>query len=231
MALLEPFGENIWIASGPNVESVGFHYPTRMAAIRLADGGLFVWSPVALNDALRAEIDALGVVRFLVTPTALHHLALPEWKRVYPNATLYAAPGSRKAREDIAFDADLTDAAPSDWAGEVDQVLMRGNLIATEVVFFHRASETALFCDLLQNFPPDWFSGPRALIARLDGMIGAEASTPQKFRLAFVNRKAARESLARVLEWPATKVLMAHGDPVRTEGSAFIARAFRWLMR
>ncbi|MDZ4691462.1 DUF4336 domain-containing protein [Terricaulis sp.] len=231
MALLEPFGENIWIASGPNVESVGFHYPTRMAVIRLADGGLFIWSPVALSDELRSEIEALGEVRSLVTPTALHHLALPDWKRAYPDATLYAAPGSRPSRKDIAFDADLTDTAPADWASEIDQVLVRGNLIATEAVFFHRASGTVLFCDLLQNFPPDWFSGVRAVVARLDGMIGVEPATPIKFRLAFVNRTAARVSLARILEWPAAKVLVAHGDPVRADAPASLARAFRWLTR
>jgi hypothetical protein len=52
---------------------------------------------------------------------------------------------------------------------------------------------------------------------------------PQKFRLAFTDRKAARDGLRRILEWPAEKVVMAHAEPVRAEGRAFIERAFRWL--
>jgi len=49
------FGENIWVAEGPVVSFYGFPYATRMAIIRLTNGQLFVWSPIALNETLRAE--------------------------------------------------------------------------------------------------------------------------------------------------------------------------------
>lgn len=68
------FGPEIWIADGPIASFYSFPYPTRMAVIRLSDGNLFVWSPVALADSLRASIDVLGPVRYLVSPNALHHL-------------------------------------------------------------------------------------------------------------------------------------------------------------
>lgn len=229
MSALEQSGEDIWIASGPAVESVGFRYPTRMAVIKLADGGLFIWSPVALSPDLRAAVDARGEVRSIVTPTAMHSVSLNEWKRAYPAAALFAAPGSRQRSKDIAFDADLTDTPPVAWAGQIDQVLMRGNAIATEVVFFHRKSGAVLFADLLQNFPRGWFSGLQAVIAKLDGMVADEPRTPQKFRMAFTDRKAARNALQQILAWPAERVLMAHGDPVRQDARAFIARAFSWL--
>ncbi|MEZ5959871.1 MAG: DUF4336 domain-containing protein [Hyphomonadaceae bacterium] len=229
MSALEQFGEDIWIAAGPTVQSFGFRYPTRMAAIRLADGGLFIWSPVGLSAELHAAIDALGEVRSIVTPTALHSAFLDEWKRAYPTATLFAAPASHQRSKDIAFDADLSDTPPETWAGQIDQVLMRGNAIATEAVFFHRKSATVLFADLLQNFPPGWFKGLQSLIAQLDGMVGSEPRTPQKFKVAFTDRKTAREALHRILDWPAESVLMAHGDPVRQDGRTFIARAFNWL--
>jgi len=227
--VLEPFGENIWIAAGGEASVAGFRYPTRMAVMRLADGGLFAWSPVALTEALKSQVDALGPVRCIVTPTALHDLALPAWRAAYPEATLYAAPDSRTRCKTVTFDADLGDDAPAAWAGQVDQVPVRGNAIATEVVFFHRASGTALFADLLQNFPPGWFRGWRGIVAQLDGMTGAEASVPQKFRFAFTDRRAARENLARIFQWPVQNVLMAHGDPVRGDGAAYLQRAFAWL--
>jgi hypothetical protein len=229
MSVLEPFGDGIWIVSGGEVTSAGFCYPTRMAVIRLADGALFVWSPVALNDRLRADVDALGVVRFIVAPNSLHHVFLPEWRRAYPGAALYAPPGLRARRRDIAFDAELDEAPPHEWAGAIDQVVVRGNVITTEVVFFHRASGTALFADLLQNFPPGWFKGWRALIARMDRMLESEPTVPLKFRAAFMDRKAARASLAKIMQWPMSKVLMAHGDPVRADGRAFVKRQFAWL--
>jgi hypothetical protein len=106
---------------------------------------------------------------------------------------------------------------------------MSGNAITSELVFFHRNSGTAIFADLIQQLPTDWFSGWRAVVARWDRMLGSEPSVPRKFRAAFIDRRAARESLARILAWPAEKVLMAHGTPVTEDGTAFIRRAFKWL--
>lgn len=230
LSVLKPFGDEIWIADGPNVSAyAGFHYPTRMAVIRLSSGDLFVWSPVALTDSLRSDIDALGIPRHIVAPNSLHHLSLPDWHLAYPTAKIYAAPGLREKRKDIAFDGDLGDTPMPDWAGEIDQVVMSGNVITTEVVFFHIKSGTVLFTDLLQQFPTHWFSGWRGLVARLDLMVGPDPSVPRKFRMAFTNRRAARAALARILVWPIERLLMAHGTPVATSGKALVKRAFRWL--
>src|SRR5215510_1566182 len=185
-----------------------------MAIIRLSDGALFIWSPIRLTDGLRAEVDAVGQVQHIVAPNSLHHLSLPEWKRAYPGAKVYAPPGLRRKRQDIVFDADLEGAPSPDWGEEIDQVLMQGNLITTEVVFFHIKSGTVLFTDLIQQLPSNLISGWRAIVAKLDLMVGPEPSVPRKFRLAFTNRRGARDSLKRIFAWPAEKVLMAHGTPV-----------------
>lgn len=229
--MLKAFGEDIWIADGPElVAAMGFHYPTRMALIRLGDGSLFVWSPVTLTPELKAEVDALGRVAHIVAPNALHHLSLPEWKSAFPDAKLHAAPGLSEKRKDIAFDGDLTDAADAAWAGEIEQVVIPGNAITTEAVFFHGKSGTVLFCDLIQHFPKGWFSGWRAIVAKLDLMVAAEPAVPRKFRVAFRDKRAAREAVARILAWDARAVLMAHGKPATEDAKGFLARAFRWLM-
>lgn len=227
--MLRPLGAQIWTADGSETAVAGFRYATRMTIIRLSDGSLFVWSPVALWEALKAEIDVLGDVRHLVAPNSLHHLFLAEWCAAYPQAKLYAAPGLRARRPDLAFDADLGDAPPAAWAEEIDQVVVRGNAITAEVVFFHRPSRTVLFTDLIQHFPRGWFTGWRALVARLDLMTADAPQVPRKFRTAFTDRKAARAALARILDWPAEQVVMAHGPLIEREGQAFIARTFRWL--
>jgi hypothetical protein len=230
-AALKDFGPEIWIGSGPTVTAGGgFHYPTRMAVIRLASGALFIWSPIPLSDELRTAVDALGEVRYLIAPNSLHDSFLAEWRRAYPGAKLHAAPGLRQRRKDLEFDGDLEDTPAAEWSGEIDQVLMRGNLITTEAVFFHRDSGTAIFTDLIQHFSPTWFTGWRAIVARLDLMAGPEPEVPRKFRNAFIGRRAARAALRRILAWPTQRVLMAHAAPVESGGQAFIARAFRWLL-
>lgn len=229
--MLKEFGPEIWIVDGPVVTAAArFHYPTRMAVIRLDTGELVLWSPVSISAQLRSEIDGLGKVRYLIAPNALHHTFLGEWQRAYPDATIYAPPGLREKRSDISFDGDLDDGPIEAWAGEIDIVVVHGNRITTEVVFFHRKSATAIFTDLLQNFPSDWFSGWRAIVARLDLMVADEPSVPRKFRIGFTDRRAARAALQRVLAWPTERVLMAHGTPITTGGKEFLRRAFRWLI-
>lgn len=227
--MMEAFAEGLWIAHGPIVEVAGFRYPTRMIVIRLAGGGLFVCSPIAMTDGLKRQVDDLGEVRWLVAPNSLHHLFLGEWQAAYPEARTFAPPGLRKKRPDLGFDQDLTETVPAEWAADLDQVIVQGSLITSEVVFFHRQSRTVVFTDLIQHFPPEWFSGWRAIVARLDRMTGPLPEVPQKFRSTFINRTAARRSIRRILDWPCERVVMAHAPPVTLDGRAFIARAFRWL--
>lgn len=230
MTLLTEFGSDIWVGEGPVVPFLGFPYPTRMVVIRLSDGGLFVWSPIALSPDLKAAVDGLGPVRFLVSPNALHHLFLGEWKTAYPQARLYASPGLRKKRKDLAFDAELGDGPDPAWASDIDQVAIRGGAL-TEIVFFHRASRTAIFTDFIENFPPDWFTGWKGLVARLDGIVQPHPGAPRELRWSFLfHRRQARAALARILAWPISQVIMAHGDMVTADGAAFVRKAFGWLL-
>ncbi|MBN9334819.1 MAG: hypothetical protein J0I64_15240, partial [Devosia sp.] len=72
--MLAEFGPNIWLADGPTViAAAGFHYPTRMVVMRLANHDLVLWSPTVLADELVSTIETLGTVRYLVAPNSLHH--------------------------------------------------------------------------------------------------------------------------------------------------------------
>ena len=228
--MLQLFGDNIWTASGPIAVVAGFKYPTRMVVIRLSSGALFVWSPIALSDALRAAVDALGPVHYVVALNALHHLFITEWRQAHSSAKIYAAPGLRERRREITFDGDLNESPPSDWSSDIDQVVVRGNWITTEVVFFHRKSRTVIFANLIQHFDTGWFTGWRAMIARLDLLTTPTPAVPRKFQIAFTNRNVARDALHRILKWPIENILMAHAAPINEDGRAVVMRAFEWLI-
>ena len=91
-------GYPVWIVDGGPVSFFGFTYPTRMTLIRLSGDRLWVHSPICLDDDLRARIEALGKVTYLVSPNKLHHLFLSAWKERYPEADVYASPGLRRHR-------------------------------------------------------------------------------------------------------------------------------------
>ena len=227
------FGDALWHFDGPPVTgAAGFRFPTRMAVIRLpGDGGLWVWSPVALTPDIRGAVDALGPVLHLVAPNSLHFTFLAEWARAYPQARVHAAPGLTAQTAGTTIHAELKDEPDPAWAGTIDQVVVRGNRITTEVVFFHRDSTTVLVTDLVQQIPRGWYRGWRALVARLDLMTADTPSVPRKFRLATTDKSAARDGVRRILEWPAERLVMAHGAPVSAGGAEAMQRAFAWLLR
>lgn len=229
--MLHRFAEKIWTADGPIISVIGFRFPTRMIVIRLSDGGLFIWSPVELTGELRSAVDQLGPVRHIVAPNHLHDLFIAEWQLAYPEAELHAAPRLRSRHPELNWGRDLGDTPAPEWAEDIDQVIVGGVLVTTEVVFFHRRSRTVIFTDLIQQFPPGWFTGWRGLMAKMDKMMAPRPTVLVKYRIAFHNRALARSAVQRILAWPSEALLAAHAPPIRHGGREAIARAFDWLLR
>jgi hypothetical protein len=227
--MLVPFGEDLCLADGPDVSFFGFPYPTRMAVARLSTGRLWVWSPIALTDELATAVEALGTVSYIVSPNKLHHLFLAEWSDRWPDARLYAPPGLARKKPQLRFAAELGDGSSSPWRVEIDQTVFRGSLFLEEVVFFHRASRTAIFGDLIQRFPEQAAKGWKGLMMRLDGLVGPEGSTPREWRLSFLPRGPARAARRTVLGWKPQRLLIAHGECAARGATETIEAALRWI--
>ncbi len=227
--MLTKVGNDIWTAEGPVVKFFVFDYPTRMAVVRLSRGDLWVWSPVGLSDELARELDALGPVRHLVSPNKLHHLFMGEWKERYPDARMVASPGLARKRRDLVFDAGVDDAPDPVWGDEIEHVIFRGSFFLDEVVFFHRASRTALVCDLIQRFDPAAMTGWRGAWMKLWGLVGEDGSTPLEWRASYWRRAPAREALEHALAWNPDRLLIAHGMQPTENGRDALARGLRWL--
>ena len=55
-AILEPFGESLWLLEGDPLRFYGIPFTTRSVVIRLEGQGLFLWSPVAPSqERFRSE--------------------------------------------------------------------------------------------------------------------------------------------------------------------------------
>lgn len=223
------FGPSISIADGPTVSFYGFPYTTRMAVVRLSDGSAWVWSPVALTDQILDGVNAVGPVRHIVSPNKIHHLFLAEWSERWPDARLYAPPGLTERKTGLQFDAVLGDEPDAAWAADIDQVIFHGSFAMEEVVFFHRESRTALFCDLIQRFPEAGANGWRGMLMRLDGLVGEQGSTPREWRASFLRRKEARAARDQVLRWQPERLVIAHGECAQTGASAIIQNALSWM--
>ena len=193
-----------------------------------------MWSPTEPDGGLRAEIDALGPVRHLVSPNKIHYAHIAAWKRIYPEAKAWAPPGVRERAAsqgiDVSFEADLGDQPEEAWRGDLDQLVFRGSRFMEEVVFFHRRTRTLILADLIENFEPEKIGGAWRSLLRSAGATDPDGKAPIDLRLTFLGGKdAARASFERVLSWEPEWVIVAHGRPYERDGAAELRRAFRWL--
>lgn len=233
---LKPVAEGLWLIDGPHVRFLGLPFSTRATVIRLKDGSLWVHSPTRLTDALRAELEALGPVRHLIAPNWLHYAFLSQWQAAFPGATAWAAPGveDRAARQGLQLRVDRPlqwDRAEDPWAGQIDQMIVRGSKLHREAVFFHRASETLVLTDLIEAFEtrflPVWM---RPLIW-LAGIDDHDGKMPPDMRWSFRNKAALAEDVERMIGWGPARVILAHGRWYDCNGVAELERAFRKVLQ
>lgn len=237
--VLKPVGHDLWLADGGQIAMstpLGrVPFTIRMVVIRLASGGLWLWSPVEPEPDLLSAVAALGPVAHIMSPNAIHYAHIPAWSAAFPTARVWASPGVRaRARAQgiaVTFTDDLGPEAPGAWATDLDQTIFEGSRILPEVVFHHRASQTLILADLIENFEPArirsrWFRG----LARLAGALDPHGSTPRDLRLSYLFRRdRARTSLKRLLDWAPERVILAHGRCYEANGSAELRRALRWI--
>jgi hypothetical protein len=222
--MLTPFAEDVWVEVR-GAKFFGVECGTRMTVVRLASGGLFVHSPVALDDATRRAVDDLGEVRAVVAPSLFHHLHVGAWMKAYPKATYGACPGLEWKRPDLAFSCVVADEPLEAWSGDLKQVYFSSRR-ENEVVFFHPKSRTMICSDALLNLSQHAEIGTR-LVARLMGNKAPGAGWPE--RLMIRDRAVARRQADRILDWDIDKIVLAHGTLVSGDGRETVRRAYAWL--
>jgi hypothetical protein len=226
--LLRALGPGLWSLDQPFRAPGGIELGARTCVIRLADGSVLVHAPGPSTLAARDEIERLGPVRALVAPNLLHHLFLADAARAFPGARVFAAAGLRGKRADLRIDEELGDEAPALWAGELEQLLVRGAPSLCEVVFLHRPSRTLLCLDLCFHVRP-----PRNAITRLFMRLNGawDRFGPSRiFRYAIAKDRAAlRGSVDRILAWDFDRVSVAHGDVLEGGGRDALRQGFAWL--
>lgn len=235
---LKPVDDDIWIVDGPLVHmqmyGVKIPFSTRMTVIRLANGDLFLHSPTELVDSLKAEIDAIGRVRHLISPNKIHYTFIAQWGDAYPDAIKWASPGvcERAASQgiEVEFDRDLGDESDPAWADEIDQVVFRGSRFMDEVEFFHKPSRSLILTDIIENFELDRVSRKYAFLLRMAGNVDPDGKTPVDLRMTFWGHKEqARVAYERMLAWEPERIILAHGRWYPENGVEELKRAFRWL--
>ena len=214
--MLDPIAPDVYAATGGTTMPGGLHFPCRMTVLRLPDSGLVLHSPVAIDDALAAEIDALGPVAHLIAPNVLHHTFFGDAAARYPDATPWGAPGLAEKRPDLRFARTLGE-DPLPFVEALEGLAIDGIPFLNETVFFHHPSGTLLVTDLFFHMldrPPNWMS--RTVFSLL-GVLGRPRQSPL-VRMQTQDRAAAAASVRRLLDWPIQRVAPAHGAILEGDG-------------
>lgn len=209
----------LWLAEH-DLFTAGLHFPGRMTVARLPSGGLWLCSPIPIDDRLAAELSALGKVEALVAPNTFHHLHLKSAGERYPGARLLGAPGLPDKREDLDFDETLDDAPPDAWGGVFEQVVLRDIPSLNEVVFFHRPSRTVIATDLVMNV--HHARGPLSRLVFWAEGCWRRPRVPRILPWFTKDREGMRTRAARIAAWPARSLVMAHGEPL-ADAEGFLA--------
>ncbi len=217
----------LWIAEEP-LRYLGFEVGRRMAVIRLSGGRLLVHSPARLSTELRAALDRLGDVRFVVPASELHgHLYMEQYRAAYPQVKLFAAPGLDRKRMDLGFAGLLSDVPEPEWRADLAQMAFEGWRRLHEIEFFHSKTRTLITGDLCFNFGP----GITRLCAQ--GRIRRRLGPSTECRMLGVvrDRTEVRRSLERILEWDFDRILPGHGEIVHAGARDLFETGFARLLR
>jgi hypothetical protein len=150
--------------------------PIRMTVVKLKNGGLLVYAPIAPTPEcirLVQELEAEhGKVKYIILPTVSgieHKVFVGPFARKFPTAKVFVAPGQwsfpinlplswlglPKKRTHIL----PTDIKKTPFAEEFDYAILGPLNLGVgkfaEVAFFHRRSQTLLLTDTIVSIPPE----------------------------------------------------------------------------
>ncbi len=209
--VLTAVDDRVWTVTGTIRMPVG-DFERRMTVVRLRDGGLVVYSAIALDEPQMAQLERLGRMAWLVVPGDDHRLDAKTWLHRYPTMHVAAPAGAREKALEVV---PVASTAPDFDDPDVQWVSVPGTRAHEAALVVHGAKGTTLVVnDLIANLRHEHgFSG---WLLRLMGFAGDEPHIPAVRRLAMVKDSTALAE--QLLAWSQIAdlrcVLVSHGEPI-----------------
>lgn len=224
----------------------------RATLVKLQTGNVAVFSPVALTPAVKAKVQSLGPIKYIVAPDFEHHLFIRAWHEEYPDAEVVgmeglpekreADPATRGVRFSHVFSAknkrDLH--ITPEFDAEFNYEYFHAH-VNKELVFLHKPSRTLIEADLLFNLPAteqysksgvDPHSG--ILTKLFGGIMNTRGNMIWQKRFLWYaagkqDRAAFGDSARRIKQWDYDRIIPAHGDVIETGGKKIMDQLTAWF--
>jgi len=202
---------NLWTVTGTIRMPVG-EFERRMSVARLRDGGLVVYSAIALDDDEMARLDAWGRVAWLVIPGDDHRLDAKIWLDRYPTTHVAAPAGAREKALEIV---PVESTSPAFGDPDVRWITVPGTREHEAALTVRGDKGTTLIVnDLIANLRHE--HGFTGWMLRLMGFAGDEPNIPGVRRLALV--KDGHALADQLQAWSEIDdlhcILVSHGEPI-----------------
>ena len=223
---LTVFADGVWLDTAP-VSFLGLQLTATMAVLRLNNGALLLYSPLALTPERRQAIEALGRVAHLYAPNLFHHLRLGEWAAAFPSARVHGPEGLESKRPDLKLHRLHATEPEADFAGVLEELPIQGFRLR-ETALFYPSAKTLLVADLVHNIGRP-SHGWTKIYTQTFGFYDRVALSRVIRWTAFDDRAAARRSVDRVLAQPFERLVVGHGAPLTSQARDALTRAYAWL--
>lgn len=203
--------EGVWALSY-EFSNKGLRISTRMTVFRLADGSLFAHSAVPLTAAQKQALDALGPLRHIVAPSAMHHMFVPALAKLYPDAKLYGTKGVLHKHPELPEMQLIPANESAPWADQLQCMPVAGIPLLDETLWFHPASGSLIVTDVLQCW-----QGPLSLSVRMYlGLTGGHErlTVPRTVRMLVKDKAAIRACARQVCALPVQHVILLHNSVI-----------------
>lgn len=216
--------DRIWSLERP-VWFSGARLRARTTVLRLDDGSLLLHTPAPPNAALAEQLQALGPVRWLVVPNCWHHLGAPAAAARFPAAKVVAPASALARNKALRLDLDIHERPFCEQVPELEALPIEGVPFWDETVLYHRPTQTLLGADVVCSAHEKdhwtWRCG-----ARLTGCYD-RVRVPPDARKKIADKAAAARSLRALLERPARRLIIGHGDVIEAAWGDRLAGAWR----
>jgi hypothetical protein len=208
---LQAVDDSVWTVTGTIHMPVG-DFQRRMTVVRLRDGGLVVYSAIALDEDEMARLDTFGRMAWLVVPGDDHRLDAKIWLQRYPTTHVAAPAGARERALQVV---PVESTSPDFGDPNVRWVTVPGTREHEAALVVRGTRGTTLVInDLIANLRHE--HGFTGWMLRLMGFAGDEPSIPGVRRLAMI--KDSNALADQLLAWSEIGdlhcILVSHGEPI-----------------
>ncbi|EGP87394.1 uncharacterized protein MYCGRDRAFT_41701 [Zymoseptoria tritici IPO323] len=224
----------------------------RGTLVRLQNGSLAIFSPVALTDSVKETTASLGgPVKYIVAPDQEHHIFLEAWHNAYPQATILAPDTLPDYRSKQSYPslstatwhlfkphpAPTTVSPDFDADFDIEYVSAHQN---KELAFLHKPSRTLIQADILFNLPAteqmskSGVSPTQGLLTKIfAGLMHTRGEATWQRRMIWYgtsagDRKGFNASIGRIAKWDFDRLIPCHGDVIETGGKGIFDKVMKW---